>query len=133
MVGENYDKKYLEDTSLLLVTENGLGKRTQLKYYPVQKRSGLGVKVSEITKKTGKVASARILSDSNKEVVISTKDGQTIKLPINKRSIPTLTRPTQGVILMKLKSDNPVVAVAVTSELEEAPEKAGKTKETKQK
>src|SRR3990172_5255298 len=65
------DKKYLEDTSLLLVTENGLGKRTQLKYYPVQKRSGLGVKVSEITKKTGKVASARILSDSNKEVVIS--------------------------------------------------------------
>jgi DNA gyrase subunit A len=114
------EKEYLEKTALLLVTENGMGKRTQLKYYPVQKRSGLGVKVSEITKKTGKVASARVLNDQNKEVVISTKDGQTIKLPINKKSIPTLTRPTQGVILMKLKGSNPVVAVAVTSDLEEA-------------
>jgi DNA gyrase subunit A len=123
------DKDYLANTALLLVTENGLGKRTQLKYYPVQKRSGLGVKVSEITKKTGKVASARILNDLNQEVVISTKDGQTIKLPISKKSIPFLTRPTQGVILMKLKSNNPVVAVAVTTELveeEKAPEKPAK-------
>jgi DNA gyrase subunit A len=120
------DAEYLDKTSLLLVTENGLGKRTQLKYYPVQKRSGLGVKVSEITKKTGKVASARVLSDAHKEVVISTKDGQTIKLPISKKSIPTLTRPTQGVILMKLKSNNPVVAVALTSELEESAEAAKK-------
>jgi DNA gyrase subunit A len=114
------EKDHLEKTSLLLVTENGLGKRTPLKYYPVQKRSGLGVKVSEITKKTGKVASARVLTDQHRELVISTQDGQTIKLPISKKSIPTLTRPTQGVILMKLKDDNPVVAVAVTSDLEES-------------
>jgi DNA gyrase subunit A len=123
------EKDHLEKTSLLLVTENGLGKRTPLKYYPVQKRSGLGVKVSEITKKTGKVASARVLTDQHRELVISTQDGQTIKLPISKKSIPTLTRPTQGVILMKLKSNNPVVAVAVTTELveeEKAPEKPAK-------
>ncbi|HEX9817946.1 MAG TPA: DNA gyrase subunit A, partial [Patescibacteria group bacterium] len=86
------EKDHLEKTSLLLVTENGLGKRTPLKYYPVQKRSGLGVKVSEITKKTGKVASARVLTDQHRELVISTQDGQTIKLPISKKSIPTLTR-----------------------------------------
>ncbi|MFH2118570.1 MAG: DNA gyrase subunit A [Candidatus Paceibacterota bacterium] len=117
------NKDHLEKTSLLIVTENGLGKRTQLKHYPVQKRSGLGVKVSEITKKTGKVASARVLTDQHRELVISTQDGQTIKLPISKKSIPVLTRPTQGVILMKLKDDNPVVAVALTSELEEGEEK----------
>lgn len=127
------ETKYLEETALLLVTENGMGKRTQLKYYPVQKRSGLGVKVSEITKKTGKVASARVLNETNKEVVISTKDGQTIKLPIDKKSIPTLTRPTQGVILMKLKSNNPVVAVAITTELEETPDKTKETKEVTKK
>ena len=117
------DKDHLAKTSLLIVTENGMGKRTTLDQYPVQKRSGLGVKVSEITKKTGKVASARVLEEAHKEVVISTKDGQTIKLPISKKSIPTLTRPTQGVILMKLAKDNAVVAVALTSELEEEEEK----------
>lgn len=119
--------EHLEKTSLLIVTENGLGKRTLLKEYPIQKRSGLGVKVSEITKKTGAVASARVLTDQHRELVISTQDGQTIKLPISKKSIPTLTRPTQGVILMKLKSNNPVVAVAVTSELEESTDAAPKS------
>ena len=64
-----------------------------------------------------------MLEEAHKEVVISTKDGQTIKLPISKKSIPTLTRPTQGVILMKLAKDNAVVAVALTSELEEEEEK----------
>lgn len=111
--------EYTSKTSLLLVTERGLGKRTTLDQYPVQKRSGLGVKVSEITKKTGNVATARIIEDSHKDVVISTKEGQTIRLPISKKSIPTLTRPTQGVILMKLKPEDSVVAVALTGELDE--------------
>lgn len=112
------DKEYTDKTSLLLVTERGLGKRTLLNQYPVQKRSGLGVKVSEITKKTGDVATARIIDESHKDVVISTKEGQTIRLPISKKSIPSLTRPTQGVILMKLKPTDSVVAVALTGELE---------------
>jgi len=112
------EKSYIEKTSLLLVTERGMGKRTTLDQYPVQKRSGLGVKVSEITKKTGDVASARIVDETHKDVVISTKEGQTIRLPISKKSIPYLTRPTQGVILMKLKPEDAVVAVAVTGELD---------------
>ncbi|MFZ5376742.1 MAG: DNA gyrase subunit A [Patescibacteria group bacterium] len=108
-----------EKNSLLIVTANGMGKRTLLKQYPLQKRSGLGVKVSEITTRTGKVACAQVVDDQSKEVVISTKDGQTIKLPIAKQSIPILTRPTQGVILMKLNKEDSVVAVAVTNEIEE--------------
>lgn len=118
------DDNYTKKTSLLLVTERGLGKRTTLDQYPVQKRSGLGVKVSEITKKTGNVATARIIEDSHKDVVISTKEGQTIRLPISKKSIPSLTRPTQGVILMKLKPTDSVVAVALTGELEKEEEKS---------
>ncbi len=116
------DNDYTSKTALLLVTERGLGKRTTLDQYPVQKRSGLGVKVSEITKKTGNVATARIIDESHKDVVISTKEGQTIRLPISKKSIPSLTRPTQGVILMKLKPEDSVVAVALTGELEKEEE-----------
>ncbi|MCA9368902.1 DNA gyrase subunit A, partial [Candidatus Woesebacteria bacterium] len=107
-------QKNAPERQLLLITKNGMGKRTNLDQYPVQKRSGMGVKVAEITTKTGKVASARkVISAEHKEVVITTKEGQTIKLPLSKKSIPVLTRPTQGVILMRLKKTDEVVAVAL--------------------
>ena len=107
--------KSASERQLLLITKNGMGKRTSLDQYPIQKRSGMGVKVAEITTKTGKVASARkVISAEHKEVVITTKEGQTIKLPLSKKSIPILTRPTQGVILMRLKKTDEVVAVALT-------------------
>jgi len=112
-------KEVLAQNSLLIITENGMGKRTLLESYPLQRRSGLGVKVSEITKRTGKVAAAKMVSQLNKEVVISTKTGKAIKMPISKSSIPTLTRPTQGVILMKMGDNDQVVAVALTIEEEE--------------
>ncbi len=105
------------DRQLLVVTENGMGKRTKLKAYPVQKRSGMGVKVADVTKKTGAIASVRLVRPEHKQLVISTKLGQTIKMPITKKSIPTLTRPTQGVILMRLKKTDKVVAVTLTEEI----------------
>lgn len=108
------DNKKSTFKQLLVVTENGLGKRTELDQYPLQKRSGMGVKVAEITKRTGNIASARMVTHDHEEMVMTTSDGQTIKLPITKSSIPVLTRPTQGVILMRLKSGNKVVAVALT-------------------
>lgn len=103
-----------DPNQLLVVTEKGMGKRTPFKEYPLQKRSGMGVKVADITGRTGKVASARMITAEHDEVVITTSDGQTIKLPVSKSSIPVLTRPTQGVILMRLKSGDKVVAVALT-------------------
>ncbi len=105
-----------EFNQLLVITENGLGKRTEFKQYPLQKRSGMGVKVSVITAKTGNIAAARMVTDQNEEIVISTKAGQTIKLPVDKKSIPVLGRATQGVILMRLNKVDRVVAVALTFE-----------------
>lgn len=99
---------------LLVITENGMGKRTKLDQYPIQKRAGMGVKVAEITPKTGPVVTARKITEEHGDVVISTKEGQTIKLPVSKKSIPILTRPTQGVILMRLKKTDSVAAVALT-------------------
>lgn len=99
---------------LLVITENGMGKRTKLEQYPIQKRGGMGVKVSEITSKTGNVASAKKVTEEHRDIVISTSEGQTIKLPISKKSIPVLSRATQGVILMRLKKTDRVAAVALT-------------------
>jgi len=99
---------------LFVVTEKGMGKRTAFSEYPIQKRSGMGVKVAEITSRTGEVAAAMMVTHEHEEVVITTNDGQTIKLPFTKQSIPVLTRPTQGVILMRLKGTDKVAAVALT-------------------
>lgn len=99
---------------LFVVTEKGMGKRTKFSEYPIQKRSGMGVKVAEITSRTGEVAAALMVTHEHEEVVITTNEGQTIKLPITKQSIPILTRPTQGVILMRLKGSDKVAAVALT-------------------
>jgi len=109
---EDARKKFFHQ--LLVVTENGLGKRTNLDEYPLQKRAGLGVKVASITKKTGLIAGARLITHEHDEVIITTQSGQAIKLPVSAGSIPVLTRPTQGVILMRLKSTDRVVAVALT-------------------
>lgn len=117
---ENVAKK--EFHHLLVITENGLGKRTELSQYPLQKRSGMGVKVSVLTAKTGKISAARMVTHENEEIVISTKSGQTIKLPIEKKSIPVLGRATQGVILMRLNKIDKVVAVALTFEEPEGSE-----------
>lgn len=99
---------------LLLITEKGLGKRTVLSQYPMQKRAGQGVKVAEITAKTGDVVAAMMVTQDHEEVVITTQSGQMIKLSVEDKSIPVLTRPTQGVILMRPKAGDKVVAVALT-------------------
>jgi len=104
---------------LLLVTEKGIGKRTELTQYPLQKRAGQGVKVAEITAKTGNVVAAMMVTEEHEEMVITTQSGQMIKLPIDAHGIPVLSRPTQGVILMRPKAGDKVVAVALTTEKSE--------------
>jgi DNA gyrase subunit A len=99
---------------LMLMTEKGIGKRTELNQYPVQKRAGQGVKVAEITAKTGNVIAAMMVTQEHEELVITTQSGQMIKLPIDAKSIPVLSRPTQGVILMRPKAGDKVAAVALT-------------------
>lgn len=109
-VTEKKDKKHFQQ--LLLVTEKGMGKRSLVSEYPLQKRSGQGVKVSEITVKTGKVSAAMMVTEQHDEVVLTSKDGIALKLPV--KNIPVLKRPTQGVILMRIKAGDKVAAVATT-------------------
>lgn len=89
--------KFFRD--IMIVTQNGFGKRTKINEYPTQKRGGMGVKVANITKKTGKVVGAKLVNQKIKNIVLTSKQGQVIKLPL--KNIPTLSRDTQGVILMR--------------------------------
>ena len=111
-------RRYFYD--LMVITEKGMGKRTPFDEYPTQKRAGSGVKVANITPKTGKVAAAIMVNQNVDHIMITTKSAQVIKMPI--KNIPQLKRPTQGVILMRLsKADDVIVsATALGSEEEEA-------------
>lgn len=97
---------------LLVITQNGLGKRTDVNEFRGQHRGGKGVKVANVTKKTGPISIALLVDQTSEQIVISSKKGIVIKLPI--RNIPRLSRNTQGVILMRMKSgDEPAAASIV--------------------
>lgn len=101
-------RKYFQD--LLVVMENGLGKRTSIDQFPLQKRAGIGVKAAQVTKKTGKVAAALLVNQEVQQIVITSRKAQVIKLPL--KNIPQIGRATQGVILMRFaKKGDSVAAV----------------------
>ena len=106
------DKRVKLFRDLLIVTEKGMGKRTPLPEYPVQNRSGQGLKVCETTDKTGKLAGALLVDQNSEVLLITTSQGQAIKLPI--KNIPRLGRATQGVILMRFAKDSDSVAAVTT-------------------
>ena len=95
---------------VLTIMEKGLGKRTPVEQFHVQGRGGQGVKVAEVTEKTGKVVTSQIIPDGCEEVIMTSQKGQIVKLEIN--SIPKLSRATQGVILMRFSDKNDHVASA---------------------
>lgn len=107
-VPEDKRKKVFRD--ILVVMEKGIGKRTPVEQFPVQNRGGQGVKVAEVTPKTGKVIAVQMVDQTLDEVVLTSKSAQVIKLPL--KNIPQLSRPTQGVILMRFQNkDDSVAAV----------------------
>ena len=105
------DKRKKVFRDILVVMERGVGKRTDFSEFPLQKRGGMGVKVAEVTPKTGKVVCSQFVDEEVEQIILTSKQAQIIKLPL--RNIPRLGRATQGVILMRFdkKSDDCVCAV----------------------
>ncbi len=97
------------DADLLVVTENGFGKRTRLDEYPVKGRGGLGVKTIQLTEARGKLAGARAVRDGYQVMLIST-GGTVIRIPVE--DVKRLGRSTQGVIVMRLRGEEQVSAIA---------------------
>ena len=96
---------------ILVVMENGYGKRTDLKFYKVQNRGGRGIMTAKITPKTGKLVSAHITSEENKELIALSRKGQVIRTDIN--SVSILGRATQGVRVMKLDGGDKLASVVL--------------------
>lgn len=96
---------------VLTVSEKGFGKVTELKFFPVQKRGGKGVYTARINKKTGDLASARILDHPDLELLIISQTAQTVRIPT--KDLPRRNRQTAGVRLMKLKQDDKITAIAI--------------------
>jgi len=112
---------------LLVVTENGVGKRTDVYLYPSQKRGGIGIKVANLSAKSGKIAAAQVVSEKDELVVLVSKKAITIKLPL--KNIPTLSRNTKGVILMRFKStDDKLSAMTIIDKNDSAQEEENKIK-----
>lgn len=103
-----------ENPDLLTIMANGLGKKTQVSQFRGQSRAGQGVKVANVTAKTGKVVISQVIPPSCKEVIITSKRGLVVKLEAT--SIPRRSRATQGVILMRFSSQNDNVASATCIE-----------------
>jgi DNA gyrase subunit A len=88
---------------VLVVTKNGYGKRTKLADYPRKGRGGLGVKTVQLTEAKGQLAGARIVRDGYQVMLIST-GGTMIRMSVD--DIKRAGRSTQGVIVMRFKSDD---------------------------
>jgi len=95
---------------ILVVTENGFGKKTSINEYRVQSRAGKGIVTSKVTKKTGDLIGIKTVSEDD-EVMIVSSDGIIIRLEV--KDISRMGRNTQGVTLMKLNDENRVVAIAL--------------------
>ncbi len=102
--------------TLLAITENGFGKRTELEEYRVQTRGGKGVITYKVTPKTGDIVGIRI-ADEEDDILMITDKGTVIR--IKAKEISVLGRNTQGVTLMRTSDGGKVVSIEKVSEDEE--------------
>ena len=104
--------------TLLAITENGFGKRTELDEYRVQIRGGKGVITYKITPKTGKLVGARVATEED-DVMLITDTGTIIRLEV--KDISVLGRSTQGVTLMRTNDGGKVVSIeTLTPEMKDS-------------
>ena len=109
VIRENKKKERKEwKKFLLVITENGYGKRTEISKFKKQKRGGSGIKCAKITKKTGELVASRVIKKEEDLIAISQK-GQVIRTRISQ--IPSLGRATQGVRIMRLKEGDKVASI----------------------
>ena len=128
-------EKVEEGKTLLTVTENGYGKRTELAEYlrtgpdgekVPQSRGGKGLKNYNITCKTGNIAGCRVVGDKD-DVMLIENGGVIIRIPAS--SINVYKRDTQGVIVMRIDGGNKVVSIERVEQEEEEPADTQETQE----
>jgi DNA gyrase subunit A len=107
----------LDDQELLVVTENGYGKRTSISEYPVKGRGSMGVKTITLTENKGQLAGALVVRE-HQELVFISQNGMVQRTSV--RGINRYGRASQGVKVMNIRDDDQVSAVALVAESEAA-------------
>ena len=103
-----------DNEDVLVVTENGYGKKTPINEYRITNRGGKGVKTLNITDKNGSIVAFKTVN-SNSDLMIITNDGIVIRLDIDK--ISTMSRVTQGVKLINIRENQCVSSIAVVDKI----------------
>ena len=113
VIGMDAVIKGQKGNQLMIISENGFGKRTNIESYKIQNRGGSGIKTANITTKIGKLIGANIVNvdDIDGDLIITSEQGQIIRIPL--KSISVLGRATQGVRIMRPKAGDKVSATAV--------------------
>ena len=115
MICANTDSEFIERNQILVVSENGYGKRSPIDDYRVTNRGAKGVKTINITEKTGELSSIKLVNDDN-DLMIINKSGITIRLAVS--DIRVAGRATQGVRLINLRENDSIAAVCVVEKSE---------------
>jgi DNA gyrase subunit A len=115
IVGADVIRKGDKDAEILVVSKNGYGKTTPNKEYKTQNRGGSGIKTVKVTPKTGPLIAAKVVNKSGGaaddvavEVVVVSRNGQVIRTDLSE--IPSLSRSTQGVRIMKLRDGDAIAS-----------------------
>lgn len=110
---------------LLIVLENGFGKRTSFDHFRTQHRGGLGLKCANVTPKTGNVVGIEVITDETMDALLISKQGVVIRISV--KMIRKLGRDTQGVTIMRLDDNDRVASVALLAKeeaVDDAPDAA---------
>ena len=101
--------KTAKNPALFVMGAHGYGKKTELSEYKVQNRGGSGILTMNVTAKTGPLMAAKVVTDDDEEIVAMSKKSQVIRVDI--KEIPTLSRATQGVRVMKLREGDSLASL----------------------
>ena len=108
-----------EESNLLVVSEKGYGKRSNIDDYRITKRGGKGVKTINITEKTGKLVAIKEVIDTD-DLMIINKSGITIRMAVE--NLRVMGRATQGVKLIRLNENDEISSVEKIEQIEEIEE-----------
>jgi DNA gyrase subunit A len=101
-----------ENASIFVLSQNGYGKRTKVSQFTPHARGGVGIRSAVVNNKTGAlIGVASLNNDASQEVIIISKQGQTIRLGLN--DISEISRATQGVRVMRLNDDDTVASIGL--------------------
>ncbi len=99
----------LNNANIMVISQNGYGKCTDIDEYKVQNRGGSGIKTAKVTPKTGPIISAKVFAEGSGEIVAISKKSQVIR--VDAKEIPVLGRQTQGVRVMKLREGDSIASL----------------------